>query len=466
MKIINLYTENLKRLTVVDITPDGNLVQITGKNGQGKTSVLDAIWWAIGGMKNIQTTPIRQGEERALIRLDLGDMKITRRFNAQDDGSYTTSLTVENGDGARFQSPQKMLDDLLGELTFDPLLFLRMKDAEKVKSLRSLVPGYDFDKAEASIKALFEERTGANRIAKQDKAAADQLSADLPDQLPAIHDVQSLLEQLEKAQAHNNAQDQLQRDIDAAKNAHVAAVNALELVEESLRQAQKRVNGCMTAIAALPTGPEAKINTDEIREEINLADASKDIINKAKERDQKAASAAAAAKESDDLTKSIDKIKAEAAAAIGSAELPIGNASIADGIVLLDGVPFEQASDAQQLQASIGIAMALNPRLKVVRVRDGSLLDDEAMAVLSKMADENDYQIWIERVDSTGTIGFVLEEGHVKGQNIVLEKKAPREEPERLKAENAAKWEMAKENLGDEAPKAPPAGSLFDADQE
>ncbi len=61
--------------------------------------------------------------------------------------------------------------------------------------------------------------------------------------------------------------------------------------------------------------------------------------------------------------------------------------------------------------------MSLNPELKVVRVRDGSLLDEDAMKILAKMADEADYQIWIERVDSNGDVGFVLEDGHLKGKD-------------------------------------------------
>lgn len=84
MKIISLQAENVKRLTAVTITPDGNLVQITGKNGQGKTSVLDAIWWALEGAANIQAEPIRKGAEEARIRLDLGEYVVTRTFTRKD----------------------------------------------------------------------------------------------------------------------------------------------------------------------------------------------------------------------------------------------------------------------------------------------------------------------------------------------------------------------------------------------
>jgi recombinational DNA repair ATPase RecF len=62
MKIIELQAENVKRLRAVTITPEGNIVEISGRNGQGKTSVLDAIWWAVSGTTHIQAVPIRKGE--------------------------------------------------------------------------------------------------------------------------------------------------------------------------------------------------------------------------------------------------------------------------------------------------------------------------------------------------------------------------------------------------------------------
>jgi DNA repair exonuclease SbcCD ATPase subunit len=417
MKIIELHAENLKRLTAVQIRPDGNLVQITGKNGQGKTSVLDAIWWALDGTKNVQTTPIRKGEERAIIRLDLGELKITRKFIAQEDGSYTTSIAVENGDGAKFSSPQSMLDKLLGELTFDPLAFTRMKDAEQVLSLRSLVPGFDFTKAEEDIKTFYARRTEYNRDANTARSSAEELSKDLPKDIPIRVDVQGLSDSLEKAQDHN-------LDVDAIDTARTLARTDLDKIDADIEslEAQIEVRRRERATAEgnlrkIHVGMD-KIDTKEIMDKIRGASEVNDMVNRAIRRDQQAENAKTATEKASDMTAGIDKIKKDAQAAIASAKMPIDGLSIQDGAVYLDGVPFNQASDAQQLQASIGIAMALNPTLKVIRVRDGSLLDQDALKALSEMADAHDYQIWIERVDSNGTVGFVLEDGHVKGQQL------------------------------------------------
>ena len=79
MKIVKLNAENVKKLVAVEITPSGEIVTISGKNGAGKTSVLDSIWWALAGTSNIQAQPIRKGQNKARIRLDMGELIVERR---------------------------------------------------------------------------------------------------------------------------------------------------------------------------------------------------------------------------------------------------------------------------------------------------------------------------------------------------------------------------------------------------
>ena len=119
MRIISLKAENIKKVKAVEITPKDDVVVISGKNAQGKTSVLDAIWFALGGKDNIPSQPIRQGKEKARVVLDLGQYKVTRIFTKA--GTY---LTVENAQGATFKSPQALLDKMIGDLSFDPLAFI------------------------------------------------------------------------------------------------------------------------------------------------------------------------------------------------------------------------------------------------------------------------------------------------------------------------------------------------------
>src|SRR5882724_8305204 len=135
MKIISLQAENFKKLHAIEITPDGNFVQFTGRNGQGKSSTLDAFWVSLAGIGVAPKKPIRTGAESAKIRLDLGEIIVTRHFKAAEDNTYTTQRTVESAAGARYPSPQKMLDTLLGALSFDPLAFSRMDAKQQFDAL-------------------------------------------------------------------------------------------------------------------------------------------------------------------------------------------------------------------------------------------------------------------------------------------------------------------------------------------
>lgn len=335
LKIISLQAENLKRLTAVRIDPRGNLVEIRGRNAQGKSSVLDAIWWALAGAGNIQADPIRKGQERAVVKLDLGELVVTRTFMKQDDGSFRTSITVENGDGARFPSPQRMLDDLLGSLTFDPLAFARMKPKEQFDALKGFVPGVDFANIEGLNRADFEKRTAVNRRAKELTAQAQAIA--IPEALPG------------------------------------------ERIDE-------------TALVA---------------EIADVGNFNAQIDLRADRRKQAEASAKAHRADAEDAR---DKAKLDA---IAAAKLPIDGLGFGDDAITLNGLPFEQASDAERLRASCAIAMASNPKLRVIRVRDGSLLDEDGMRLLGELADAHDCQVWVEAVDSSGRVGIVLEDGHV-----------------------------------------------------
>jgi len=139
LRIVSLSAENVKRLRAVSIKPDGSIIEITGKNGAGKTSVLDSITMALGGKSAQPSKPIRKGCTRAEVVVDLGEIIVKRTWTS-DDKSY---LSVESSDGSKFPSPQAILDKLVGELTFDPLAFSRMQARDQVATLKK-VAGLDF----------------------------------------------------------------------------------------------------------------------------------------------------------------------------------------------------------------------------------------------------------------------------------------------------------------------------------
>ena len=113
----------------------------------------------------------------------------------------------------------------------------------------------------------------------------------------------------------------------------------------------------------------------------------------------------------------LEALRKSKADMIAAADMPVDGLGFGDGIVTLNEVPFDQASTAQQLRASVALAMAANPKLKVIRIKQGAFLDEDNLALIAEMAEERDYQIWIERVDSSGKVGIVIQDGEVVAVN-------------------------------------------------
>jgi hypothetical protein len=97
--------------------------------------------------------------------------------------------------------------------------------------------------------------------------------------------------------------------------------------------------------------------------------------------------------------------------------MPVESLAFGEGEVLYGGLPLGNASSAEQLRVSVGVAMAANPTLRILRVRDGSLLDDNSLELLSSLVAANNFQLWIERVEESDQRPcVVMEDGAVKAK--------------------------------------------------
>jgi len=92
--------------------------------------------------------------------------------------------------------------------------------------------------------------------------------------------------------------------------------------------------------------------------------------------------------------------------------MPIEGLGINETSVTYEGIPMSQINEASKLKVGVAISMALNPELKVIRLK-GNDLDSDSLKTVADMVKEKDFQIWIEKVDETGEIGFVIEDGMV-----------------------------------------------------
>lgn len=419
MKIVRLTAENVKRLVAVEIAPDGNVVVIAGKNGQGKTSVLDSIWYALGGGPAARGTskPIRDGEDHAQVTLDLGEIVVTRKWQ---DGAKST-LTVESKDGARFTSPQAMLDALVGRLSFDPLAFAQQDERTQLTSLLELVElPFDLDELDGQRRGLYEKRTDVGRVGKQ----LDGQLAGIPkaaEGTPAEPvDVTALVAEFSRARQLRSERERAILTADGFKAAAERAGAAVREAEAALERArQELVDADKAHAAARESVPAADTvpDVDELERQLAGADAVNAAVRQAQQRADVSAKLDETKAEYDALTAAIENLDETKAAGVAAATMPIEGLAFDDTGVTYRGVPFKQSSSAEQLKVSVAMALAMNPRIRVIRITDGSLLDSDSMALIAQMAEEHDAQVWVERVDESGAVGVLIEDGSVAAVN-------------------------------------------------
>ncbi len=417
MKITQLSTENFKRIKAVTVTPDGAIVQITGRNGQGKSSLLDAIEAAIGGVAHAPVEPVRAGEDKARIVCTLGEgddaLVVRRTFTAAGGGS----LVVENAKGARYGSPQAVLDKLVGTLTFDPLAFVRLPPKAQLDTLRRLV-GLDFAEEEKRRADLFAERTGVNRTATAMRAQTAGWSPITPDPPAEEVSVAALAEELQRADAANVKVDAVHRQLADRARAVESSAMAIGRREQELADLRQEQTYRMAEAEAfrqkvLKLPPKA--DTQPLRERIAGAEGANARYREASRRRQVQDQLSAAEAEAMRLTNAMTAIDAAQRERTQAAKFPVEGLALTDAGVKLAGVPFGQASSAEQVRASAAIGLAMNPALRVLLIRDGSLLDGEGMARLAEFAEANDAQVWVERVSDGEAVGIVIEDGMVNG---------------------------------------------------
>lgn len=434
MKIIKLTVSNVKRIRVVEITPDGKSIIIGGKNGAGKTSLIDAIAATFGGKKLCPKVPIRKGADKGESRVETEDLIITRTWTPGE-----SNVVVSNKDGSIHRSPQKILDAVVGPVTFDPLEFSRMDPGEQLATLQNLV-GLDFTKLDGQRAGAYANRRDIKRDLKSAAARLDALTHH--DDAPASEvSIADLVTELERRRAHNQENDRKAaehvaalEDVIVAKATQKKCGETIEALEEEhdrkraamleeMGHAIKRRVAAETCIREFSdvadqqgevVGALESANESEIHDEIAGAEGKNLKLRDNEAHDVEAARVHDLSEQAEALTTKIAGIDEEKKKVTAAAAYPIEGLAVEDAGVTFNGLPLEQASSAELLRISAAMGFALNPTLRVLLIRDGSLLDEDSLALLLSMAEAADTQLWIERVGEGGA-SVVIEDGAVKG---------------------------------------------------
>lgn len=435
MKIIELRAENVKRLQAVQITPEGSLVVIGGKNGAGKSSVLDAILYALGGAGTLPGKPVRRGADKAEIEVTLdGDRTLVVRRRITEGGKTSLEIEQRNEDGsiAKIASPQKLLDSLVGSIAFDPLAFTRLRPQDQVEILRTSV-GVQVDDIDRAERTAFESRAEVNRDVKRIEAqlAGMPQHADTPAE-PIV--VDEVLAEIEAAQATNRKRHEAFAEVrnaeaEIASNAERIRVNVAEVkrLELQLAEARKLVDHYSEARVRLDLLAEdlrkqaqamPEIDCDPLADRLRQADAINAKVRANRERAKHVEHLQAAREQAEDLTRQIEDLRRQRIDRLAAAPWPVDGLGFGENGVTFQGLPFEQCSSAEQLRISTAIALAQNPKLPIAIIRDGSLLDADSLAIVGELAAERGAQLWIERVGDGEECSVVIEDGTIAAREL------------------------------------------------
>lgn len=443
MKILRLQSSNIMKLVAVDITPTGDVVIVGGKNGAGKSSVLNSIAMALGGATMCPQEPIRAGESEAKIEVDLGDLRVTRRFSRAkepalpgevatlDWGPTTSTLAVTNKDGARYPSPQAMLDKLLGKLTFDPLKFKDLDPKTQDAELRKLV-GLDVSEIEGRRKAAFDQRAMLKKTLaiKEAQIVALVKYDGVPGTEVPLADITNEMAKAEEyKRLADDARLEAERAGDAMRIAHDSVTRAERVLEEAKRQvtiaeaalrnvgtsydtAVKNHDACkITADAALAVVPDVVALRTKLSEAVAT---NAKVRANAKYKDA-LAEVAILVDQVSDQNEIIESTDEEKLTVLQAAKFPVAGLSLSDNGVTFGGLPFTQASTSEQLRVSVAIGLALNPTLKVLLIRNGNMLDGDSLKTVAAQAEAAGAQVWVEWVTANADgMSVMIEDGKVQ----------------------------------------------------
>jgi predicted ATP-dependent endonuclease of OLD family len=437
MHIKGITVNNFMRLEMVALQLDGKNLVIGGDNHQGKSSLLNSFWVALGGSDAMDaldiTRPIKNGAKDSRIELDLGDLIVKRKWiKNEESGAVNMYLEVVTPQGAKYPSPQKMLDALMGKM-FDPFEFSEKKAKEQRELLLKLVDlgTFSLEGNAAERKTTFDQRTVVNRevlrLSQQVQGMGPALAG-----VPAEEvSVASVLQEQQAAQQQKEANDEerrklqgliqdhdsLKANIQTKENTIAELRRQLAKHEEELVTWRKDMDVLMakgkeqhTKVLALQD-PDLSVFVTKLKD---LEETNAEVRhNKALAELEKELSKAQ--QESEQLTAKIKDLDAAKDKALRSAKFPVEGLSIDDEGITFKDVPLGQCSTEEKMRVCIAIAMAMSPQLKVIRISRAESLDPNNFKVITEMAAAGGYQLLMEKVGDPGDMGIIIEDGMVKG---------------------------------------------------
>lgn len=429
VKINQLEIENVKRIKAVVLTPAENgLTILGGRNGQGKTSVLDAIAWALGGNKLKPSEPARIGSAAPpMIHIELSNGLVVERRGK------SSALHVIDPSGQKVG--QQLLDSFIGQLALNLPKFLAASSKEKSELLLQIIGvGDELGKLEQAEKSLYNQRHEVGRIADRKKKHAEELPW-YPD-VPAEPVSASDLIKRQQAILLKNAENKRNRDNLSDMKQQADIITNVKL--KDLEKQKKILVDELTALTdAINRAESVSDNwqdesTAEIEQDIANIDTINTKVRANVEKERVQAEADELAGQYEDLTGQINNIQSQRMSLLDSADMPVKGLSIEDGELTFNGQKWDCMSSSEQLRVATAIVRKLNPECGFVLLDKLEQMDRETLQDFGAWLEAEGLQVIATRVGDDDSCSVIIEDGYVADQP---EKTEPQPE------EPAKKWQ-------------------------
>lgn len=414
VKINKLEIENVKRVKAVTIEPTSNgLTILGGNNNQGKTSVLDAIAWALGGNKYKPSKATREGSlNPPTLRVELSNGLIVERKGKNSD------LKVTDPSGQK--AGQQLLDSFVEELALNLPKFIESSAKDKANTLLQIIGvGEKLWELDRKEEQLYNERRAIGQIADQKKkyAAEQPQYPEAPNELVSIAD---LIHEQQEILARNgeNARKRQNRE---------NIVNEMHLSEARLKQLKEQL-AQEEAIHDKLMGDYVEANksiedlVDESTEEIENSIANIEEINRKVRANLDKEKAEEDAKQYksqyDNLSAEIQKVRDERTSLLDSADLPLPGLSVEDGELVFEGQKWDNMSGSQQLRVSTAIVRKLKPECGFVLLDKLEQMDIPTLTEFGKWLESEGLQAIATRVSSGEECQIIIEDGYVVSDTV------------------------------------------------
>ena len=415
MKINSLEVENIKRVKAVVIEPNENgLTILGGNNNQGKTSVLDAIAWGLGGNKYKPSEPHRQGS------VTPPNLKITMNNGLiVERKGKNSSLTVLDPQGNK--GGQQLLNSFVEELAIDLPKFMESSSKDKANTLLQIIGiGDQLARLELDEKAIYNERYQIGRIADQKKKFAEEQPhyVDAPKELVSTLD---LIQQQQAILAKNGENQRKRENVQRLQTQFDYESQEIERVRTQLEnmEAQHHITRNDLAIAQMSAKDLLDESTAELEaslqnvEQINI----KVRANLDKEKaEQEATDYANQYKE---LTEDIEAIREERMKLLNSAQLPLEGLSVRDGELIYKGQQWDNMSGSDQLKVSTAIVRKLKPDCGFVLLDKLEQMDMITLNEFAKWLEQEGLQAIATRVSTGDECSIIIEDGYVTENRLI-----------------------------------------------